>query len=68
MARLEDGRIVETPAEARQGERGPSVLMLLTASLAEGGTLASFQLLEELPYLIEHHPHLTSFGGRIPGE
>jgi hypothetical protein len=33
MARLEDGRIVETPPEARQAERGPSVLVLLAVSL-----------------------------------
>lgn len=33
MAKLENGRIVETPTEARQAERGPSVLVLLTASL-----------------------------------
>jgi hypothetical protein len=26
------GRIVETPTEARQAERGPSILALLTAS------------------------------------
>lgn len=32
MAQKEDGRIVETPNEARQGEPGPSVLALLTAS------------------------------------
>lgn len=34
MAKREDGRIVETPTEARQAEPGPSVLVLLTASLA----------------------------------
>jgi hypothetical protein len=34
MAKREYGRIVETPTEARQAERGPSVLVLLTASLA----------------------------------
>jgi hypothetical protein len=34
MARHEDGRIVETLTEARRAERGPSVLVLLTASLA----------------------------------
>jgi hypothetical protein len=28
------GRIVETPTEARQAERGPSVLVLLMASIA----------------------------------
>ncbi|WP_420965898.1 hypothetical protein [Bradyrhizobium sp. B120] len=33
MAKLEDGRIVETPTEARQAERGPSMLVLLTVSL-----------------------------------
>jgi hypothetical protein len=33
MAKLEDGRIVETPTEARQAERGPSVLVLLAVSL-----------------------------------
>jgi len=32
MATREHGRIVETPTEARQGEPGPSVLALLTAS------------------------------------
>jgi hypothetical protein len=32
MATRRDGRIVETPTEARQGERGPSVLALLTVS------------------------------------
>ena len=32
MAVRRDGRIVETPTEARQGEPGPSVLALLTAS------------------------------------
>jgi hypothetical protein len=30
--REQDGRIVETATEARQGERGPSVLALLTVS------------------------------------
>jgi hypothetical protein len=34
MANLEKGRIVETPTEARQAEPGPSVLTLLTVSLA----------------------------------
>lgn len=34
-------RIVETPTEARQGERGPSVLALLTIStIAAGFVLA----------------------------
>ncbi|MCW5704125.1 MAG: hypothetical protein AB7I42_10150 [Bradyrhizobium sp.] len=32
MARRQDDRIVETSTEARQGEPGPSVLALLTAS------------------------------------
>ena len=32
MATRQDGRIVETPTEARQAEPGPSVLALLTAS------------------------------------
>lgn len=32
MATKEDGQIVETPAEARQGEPGPSVLALLVIS------------------------------------
>jgi hypothetical protein len=33
MAERKDGRIVETPTEARQAEPGPSVLMLLGISL-----------------------------------
>lgn len=32
MPTKEHGQIVETPTEARQGERGPSVLALLTIS------------------------------------
>jgi hypothetical protein len=32
MATKEHGHIVETATEARQGERGPSVLALLTVS------------------------------------
>jgi hypothetical protein len=32
MARHEQGRIVETPTEARQAEPGPSVLILLAVS------------------------------------
>jgi len=32
MATRRHGQIVETPTEARQGEPGPSVLALLTAS------------------------------------
>jgi hypothetical protein len=32
MATREHDRVVETPTEARQGEPGPSVLALLTAS------------------------------------
>ncbi|MGX7745108.1 hypothetical protein [Rhodopseudomonas parapalustris] len=32
MATHENGRIVESSIEARQGERGPSVLALLTIS------------------------------------
>jgi hypothetical protein len=32
MATKQQGRIVETPTEARQAERGPSVLALLTVS------------------------------------
>ena len=32
MATRQNGRIIETPTEARQGEPGPSVLALLTAS------------------------------------
>jgi hypothetical protein len=34
MAERKDGRIVETPTEARQAELGPSVLMLLTVSVS----------------------------------
>jgi hypothetical protein len=33
MARQENGRIVETPTEARQAEPGPSVLVVLATSL-----------------------------------
>jgi hypothetical protein len=33
MATKQNGQIVETPTEARQGERGPSVLALLAVSL-----------------------------------
>jgi hypothetical protein len=33
MVRKKHGIIIETPTEARQAERGPSVLVLLTASL-----------------------------------
>ena len=33
MATKQNGQIVETPTEARQGERGPSVLALLSVSL-----------------------------------
>jgi hypothetical protein len=32
MPKSEDGRIVETPTEARQAEPGPSVLVLLAIS------------------------------------
>lgn len=32
MATKRDGQIVETPTEARQGERGPSVLALMVIS------------------------------------
>ena len=32
MVTKEHGQIVETPTEARQGERGPSVLALLVIS------------------------------------
>jgi hypothetical protein len=32
MATRQHGHIVETPTEARQGERGPSVLSLLAVS------------------------------------
>jgi hypothetical protein len=32
MATRENDQIIETPTEARQGERGPSVLALLTIS------------------------------------
>jgi len=32
MATHRDGRIVETPTEARQAESGPSILALLTVS------------------------------------
>lgn len=33
MATKQNGRIVETPTEARQGEAGPSVLALLAISI-----------------------------------
>lgn len=33
MPEQDDGRIVETATEARQGERGPSMLALLTVSM-----------------------------------
>ena len=33
MAKKQQGEIVETPTEARQAERGPSVLALLTVSI-----------------------------------
>jgi hypothetical protein len=33
MAKLEDGHIVEMPTEARQAERGPSVLVVLVVSV-----------------------------------
>ncbi len=47
MATNEDDRIVETPTEARQGEPGPSVFMLLAIStglavLILGGTWLVF--------------------------
>ncbi len=32
MAKIDNRKIVETPTEARQGERGPSVLVILTIS------------------------------------
>jgi hypothetical protein len=32
MAKIDKRQIVETPTEARQGERGPSVLVILTVS------------------------------------
>lgn len=32
MPERENGQIVETAREARQGERGPSILVLLTVS------------------------------------
>ena len=32
MATRQNGRIVETPTEARQGEPGPSMLAVLTVS------------------------------------
>jgi hypothetical protein len=34
MATKEDGRIVETPTEARQAEPGPSILFVLNVSVA----------------------------------
>jgi hypothetical protein len=34
MPKREDGQIVETATEVRQGERGPSVLTLLIVSVA----------------------------------
>jgi hypothetical protein len=34
MVTQKDGRIVETPTEARQAEPGPSVLVLLLVSVA----------------------------------
>ncbi len=34
MFKSKEGRIVETPMEARQAERGPSVLLLLVVSVA----------------------------------
>jgi len=33
VAKNEDGRIVETPMEARQAEPGPSILAILVASV-----------------------------------
>jgi hypothetical protein len=33
MVERRDGRIVETPREARQAERGPSILTVLIASV-----------------------------------
>jgi len=33
MATKKDGRIVETPTEARQAEPGPSILVLLIVSV-----------------------------------
>ena len=34
MPKIEKGRTVKTPTEARQAEPGPSVLLLLSVSLA----------------------------------
>jgi hypothetical protein len=34
MFKSDEGRIVETPMEARQAEPGPSVLLLLVVSVA----------------------------------
>jgi hypothetical protein len=34
MLKTKEGRIVETPMEARQAEPGPSVLLLLVVSVA----------------------------------
>ena len=33
MAKNKDGRIVETPTEARQAEPGPSILLILIVSV-----------------------------------
>jgi hypothetical protein len=33
VAKLEDNRVLKTATEARQAERGPTVLVLLTISL-----------------------------------
>ena len=34
MAKQEQGRIIETPTEARQAEPGPRILLLLIVSLS----------------------------------
>jgi hypothetical protein len=42
MAKMENGRIVETPVEARGGERGPTVRNVLIAGT--GLVIAAFMI------------------------
>jgi hypothetical protein len=39
MAKKEQGRIVETPTEARQAEPGPSILLILIVSVVLAVTI-----------------------------
>ena len=55
MVKKKHGVIIETPMEARQAEPGPSILLLLVASVSVAVVAYGHRLVRVLPYLVSEY-------------